>query len=275
MKMQQISDNVFVETGIQGCNPGFVITTGGVVMIDSPQMPTDALKWRDAIQKKGEVRYLINTEPHRDHVMGNFFFPGTVISHQGTREALSSLSIDVIMDLIREMDPEGLPLTDGYFLKKPSITFTTELFLYLGQHTFQLIHLPGHSASQIAVYIPEERVVFTGDNVFHHLQTYLNRSYPEEWLQSLTQIGDLDVDVIVPGHGEVCDKSYLEEQASYIKEWMAAVGEAIRQGFSKEEAQNRISFFDRYPLGRGKSDAEGREVQRMNVARLYDLLKER
>jgi len=227
------------------------------------------------MQNKGEVRYLINTEPHRDHVMGNFFFPGTVVSHQGTREALSSVSIDSIRDLIIKIDPEGWPLTEGYFLKKPSITFTTELFLYSGKHTFHLIHLPGHCASQIAVYIPEERVVFTGDNVFCNLQTYLNRSYPDEWLQSLTRIGALDVDVIVPGHGEVCDKRYLEEQASYIKEWMAAVAEAIRQGFSKEEAQNRISFFNRYPLGRGKSVAEAHEVQRMNVARLYDLLKER
>jgi cyclase len=273
--MQQISDNVFVETGIKGCNPGFVITTDGIVMIDTPQTPTDALKWRDAIEKKGEIRYLINTEPHRDHVMGNFFFPGTVISHQGTREALSSLTIDAIKNLIMEIDPGGLPLTEGYFLKKPSITFTTELFLYLGQHTFQLIHLPGHCASQIGVYIPEERVVFTGDNIFYHLQTYLNRAYPDEWLQSLARIGDLDFDIMVPGHGEVCHKSYLEEQASTIKEWTAAVGHAIKQGLSKEEAQNRLSLFDRYPPGRGKSDAEGRKIQRMNVERLYDLLKER
>jgi cyclase len=252
-----------------------VMTTEGIVMIDSPQLPSHAVKWRDVMRDKGEIRYLINTEPHRDHVTGNFFFPGTVISHEGTRQALSSVSIDAIRDLTGQFDPEGLSFMEGYFLKTPSLTFTTELFLYLGHHTFHLIHLPGHTASEIAVHIPEERIVFTGDNVFYKLQTFLNRGYPDEWLQSLSRIGELDVDVIVPGHGEVCDKRYLEEQAAFIREWVAAVGDAIKQGLSKEEAQAGISFFDRYPPGEGRSAADGHELQRMNVARLYDLLKER
>jgi len=60
--MQKITDNVYAETGFRGCNPGFVITTEGVVMIDTPQLPTDAIRWRDEIAKHGSVRYLINTD---------------------------------------------------------------------------------------------------------------------------------------------------------------------------------------------------------------------
>lgn len=272
--MNQITDNVYVETGLRGCNPGFVITEDGIVMIDSPQRPSDTLKWRDEMKGKGEICYLINTEPHPDHITGNFFFPETVVAHQGTREAFCSLSVNMIMDRIKAIDPEELPLMEGYFLKAPSITFSERLFLYLGHHSFELIHLPGHTASQIAVYIPEERVVFTGDNVFHKVQTFLHQSYPDEWLRSLKRIGDLDVDLIVPGHGGVCDKNYLKEQASFIEEWTEAVREAIRQGLSKEEAQAKISFLDRYPMDIGLA-ARGPEVQRMNVERLYDVLKGR
>ena len=65
--MQQITDNVFAETGFRGCNPSFVVTSEGVVMIDTPQMPVDAVKWHDEIARHGPVRYLINTEPHGDH----------------------------------------------------------------------------------------------------------------------------------------------------------------------------------------------------------------
>lgn len=61
--MEKISDNVYVETGFEGCNVGFVVTGEGVVMIDTPQIPTDAIDWRDEIKKYGPVRYLINTEP--------------------------------------------------------------------------------------------------------------------------------------------------------------------------------------------------------------------
>ena len=72
--MQKISDNVYTETELPGCVHGFVVTKEGVVMIDTPQTPTDAVRWRDEIAKHGTVRYLINTEPHEDHFRGNHFF---------------------------------------------------------------------------------------------------------------------------------------------------------------------------------------------------------
>jgi len=55
--MQKVTDNVYAETEFAGCNPGFVVTSEGVVMIDTPQMPVDAIKWRDEIAKHGHVRY--------------------------------------------------------------------------------------------------------------------------------------------------------------------------------------------------------------------------
>lgn len=269
--MQQVSANVYVETLMQGCNPGFVTTGDGIVMIDTPMMPSDAIKWRDLIQEKGDVHYVINTEPHADHVVGNAFFPGTVIAHQGTREALSTVTEADIIERAKAMDPEGLPLMEGYRLKRPAITFTEKLNLYLGDHTFELIHLPGHTPSETAVYIPEERVVFTGDNVFYKLQTWFHEADPWGWIESLKRLEGLDVDVIVPGHGEVCDKGYLKEQTAFIEEWIAAVRDAIKRGLSKEQAQAEISFIDRYPMGQGM-EAMGPIVQQMNVGRLYDLL---
>ncbi len=269
--MRQVTANVYVETGFRGCNPGFVTTREGVVMIDSPFRPSDAVKWRDEIAKKGEVRYLINTEPHGDHTVGNYFFPGVVIAHRGTREALLTTPVNMIHEQVLMMDPEGFSLMEGYRLKLPSIVFDDRLTLYLGDHTFELIHLPGHTPSEIAVYIPQERLVFTGDNVFHKVQTFLHEADPERWLHSLEAIRELDVDVLVPGHGELCGKDYLQEQALFIQEWVDAVKDAIRQGLSCEEAQERISFLDRYPMDIGL-EAMGPMVQMMNVARLYDLL---
>ncbi|MCH7786946.1 MAG: MBL fold metallo-hydrolase, partial [Chloroflexi bacterium] len=72
--MQQLTSNVFMETQIRGCNHGFVTTSEGVVMIDSPQKPSDAIKLKAEIAKHGELRYIINTEPHGDHWTGNAFF---------------------------------------------------------------------------------------------------------------------------------------------------------------------------------------------------------
>ncbi len=274
--MEKIRPNIYVETKLQGCNPGFVVTDEGIVMIDAPQSPTAALKWRELMESKGKVQYLINTEHHSDHTAGNFLFSATGIAHQKTREAISSLPLDVIRQRIKDIDPKGFPLMDGFYYKMPSITFSDRLTLYLGKVTLELIHLPGHTAGETAVYIPEERIVFTGDNIFHKVQAFFYQAYPEDWLRSLKKIGELDVDTIVPGHGEICDKSYLREQASYIEEWMEAVRKAIQQGLSKKEAQEKIppSFLPRYPMDIGLQ-ARGLEVMGMNVDRLYDLLSKR
>ena len=57
--MQQLTGNVFVETHIRGCNHGFATTSDGIVMIDSPHKPSDALKLKAEIAKRGQLRYII------------------------------------------------------------------------------------------------------------------------------------------------------------------------------------------------------------------------
>lgn len=270
--MQKVTDNVYAETKFRGCNPGFVITTEGVVMIDTPQMPADAIRWRDEIAKHGPVRYLINTEPHGDHFTGNYFFEGTVVAHEGTREAILAASVEQLKERLRQTSPESLPLVKDYSYRPPTITLSQRLTIYVGNHTFQLIHLPGHTPYQVAVFIPEERVVFTSDNVFGKVQAWLHQALPYEWLDSLKQIQQLEADILVPGHGVICDRSYLPEMSAFIQAWIDAVTAAINQGLSLEEAQEKISFIDRYPAETGGEPA-ARQIQRMNVARLYEVLK--
>ena len=267
--MKLVSDNIFVETGFRGSNDSFVVTSDGIVMIDTPYQPTDAIRWRDVVTSHGNIRYVINTSPHLDHCLGNFFFPGQVIAYKGTRDVLLTVNMNQIRANIQRFIPGGFPLPDKYEIKLPDITFTQQLDLYLGNHTFQLIHLPGHTRNEIGVYVPEEKVIFTGDNVQCKVQTFLQQSDPDKWLESLQRIDELEVDVVVPGHGQICDKSYIKEQALFIQEWMDTVQEAIRRGLDKEEAQNEISFAGRYPMEPG-AEALLHEMQKWNVARLYD-----
>ena len=72
--MKQISDNVFVDNERRGSNHGYVTTSDGIVLIDTPHKPTDALRLRAEIEAIGPVRYIINTEPHGDHWTGNAYF---------------------------------------------------------------------------------------------------------------------------------------------------------------------------------------------------------
>ncbi len=273
--IQRVTSNLYAETGVRGCNHGFIITKEGVVLVDTPQMPTDAIKWRDEIARHGEVRYVINTEPHGDHFSGNYFFGGTVVSQEGTRTAILSSQPEQFKERLKQMAPENLPLVEGFKFRPPTITFSEKLTLYLGNHTFQLIHLPGHSPYQLAVFVPEERVVFTSDNVVYKTPAWLQQALPYEWLDSLKRIGELDADVLIPGHGDICKKEYVKDMGAIIQTWIDSVKAAMAKGMSLEEAQEKVSIYDRYPPDAATTPAMAQQVQRMNVQRLYQLLKQK
>jgi len=269
-----LTDNVYVETGFPGANVGYVTTVDGVVMMDTPNRPTDAVALRQEMEEKVPIKYLVNLEPHGDHYAGNFIFTATAVAHEKTREAMLAADLNQDIEAIASVDPDGVSLIDKSRFNVPSVTFSERLTLYLGGHSFHLIHLPGHTAGQTAVFVPEERVVFTGDNVTYKINGFLHEADTFAWLESLERIGELEVDYIVPGHGEVCDRSYLEEEAKYIQECMDAVGQAVDRGWTKEEAVAGVSWPDRYPFDEG-TESLVPQFTRMAIERLYDALSYR
>jgi cyclase len=279
--MQRVTSNIFTETKLRGCNPSFVRTTDGVVVIDTPQLPSKAVAMRREAQSHGPIRYLINTEHHVDHIFGNYYFKGagTVVSHRGVYDnfMVSTPHLDPFSyatEAVPTDGPEGealFPDPATYYAgpNKPSVVFTGDLTLRLGEHTFNLMHTPGHTPGQIAVHIPEERVVFTGDTVFSECQTWLMTSNVDEWLTSLNRLGALDVDWIVPGHGPVTGPCYLGTQRSVLLEWLSAVAAAVPQGWSRDETMQRVSFADRYPVDIGQGHMM-EHIQTLNAASLWD-----
>ena len=268
--MIQISENVFAETGIHACNLGLIITREGNILIDTPMIARDAIKWRDEVNKKGEVRYLINTEEHADHTENSHFLPGLLITHERTRETLAKVAIEEVLERAKRLDPDGSSFMEGFRLRLADITFTENLDLYLGGLTLKLFHLPGHSDGGIGVYIPEDKVVFTTDIVFHRKKSWLHKANPSQWLQSLKKLSELEVDVVVPGHGDLCKKDYLKEQAGIIEKWVEAVQSAIDEGLSQDEAMARVPPPDPYAKQPNTPMTE-EELNKAIIARLYSL----
>src|SRR5262245_57691381 len=83
--MKQLTANVFVETELRGSNHGIVTTSDGIVMIDNPHKPSDALRLKADVERGDRVRYILNTEPHGDHWTGNAYFDVPVVAHEGVR----------------------------------------------------------------------------------------------------------------------------------------------------------------------------------------------
>ncbi len=243
--MERISENVFIENKVRGCNPGFVVTSEGVVAIDTPVDTEYGKIWVKELTKHGKVRYVINTEHHMDHFLSNPLFGADIISHKAAREVMMTLDVNFIKERTKALYIDPYILPDGYQFKLPAITYTKRMTLRMGNHTFELIHTPGHTLGQTAVYVPEEKVVFTGDTVVGQTRTAVHDASLSKWLESLRALEELDVRFILPGHGTmVCDKAYLKTQASIVSKRLEAELEAKTRGTSlDEEALRKIDPF--------------------------------
>ncbi|MGH7111091.1 MAG: MBL fold metallo-hydrolase, partial [Stellaceae bacterium] len=195
------------------------------------------------------------------HISGNAYFPKVeVIGHKRLQEVFDRYlaafgTPEEKRERFKESDPDSVWLIghpDYRDPHAPTRIFEDRLTLHQGNHTFEIIHMPGHTAPQTSVYVPEEGVVFTGDNVFHKCRTWLQECDPWEWLSALDRIAALDVETIVPGHGEPCGKAYLKEQAEVVQNWVGYVERLVDRGVSAEAALKEpipVTRQDPYPIG--------------------------
>lgn len=276
--MERITENVYTNTKIRGCNPSIVFTSEGAVFIDNAQWIRTLLEMIDFAKSKGPIKYLINTEPHIDHIFGNHWFANEcpIVGHEKIKDSFFLVpgtldGYDYSVDIIERQDKDSLhlmPSRENYIVNMPQITFNDRMTLYVGAHTFKLYHTPGHSDSQIAVHVPEERVVFVGDTLFVDVQTWLHSANIDELIDSLHFLKTLDVDYIIPGHGPVVSKDYIDVQLSIIYKWIAAVSDGIAKGWSQDECIEKISFTE-LPVDIGQ-DEMMEYIQRTNVIKCYN-----
>ncbi len=265
--MEKISANTYVEISGRGCNHSLVATSAGLVMIDTPMMPEDALTWKKQIAQFGDLKYIINCEPHTDHVSGNFFFDVPIIAHEGTRNSVLEAKVDDYFNMLKRFNPAATP-PPGYFFRPPSITFSERMTFCLGDHTFQLVHTPGHTPYQVAVYVPEEKVVFTSDNVTYGVPPFMHQALPGEWITSLKRLRKLDIARVVPGHGKVCATEHLDTMVEIIEGAVDTVKAAIEKGMNLDEIQKNVVLFKQFPQNERTAMS-----QSIGIARLYEILR--
>ncbi len=276
--MQQITQNVYAETGVRGANVGFVVTGEGVVLIDSPMIPSEARWWREQIAEitEQEIIYLINTDHHRGHVLGNQYLTTKVIAHElAWREMKGygdSFRQRLINRFIKDNDLKAAAEFENLEIILPCITFTDKMTLYKGSKTIRLIRVGGHTPATSLVHIVEDGVLFTGDIVVNNRHPFIGHGNSKEWLDALTFIRKLRVKTIVPGHGEICDRETLLRLSDYIRRMRTQVRTLYRAGRSKTETASRVDLFNFFPVP-DKDRQRIRKRFKASVGRVYEDVK--
>ena len=151
----------------------------------------------------------------------------------------------------------------------PTVSMSDVMTLFRGGREIQ-IHFLGraHTGGDLAVFLPQERIVFTGDMMLGGI-SYLGDGYVAEWADTLQGLKQLDFDLILPGHGpSIADLNRID----YVQTYYADLTEEIRRlksaGYSAEEAAARADLRQHADtLGVDQLGANLQAVQRM-----YDLI---
>ena len=253
--LTEIDSNVLVETEHLGSNNAIIVTRDGVVLIDSPHRPSDAIRWRRKVECCGKVAYLINTDHHIDHTMGNFFLPGTVVSHEKTRDRLlhAAPTQAYIDDLLEVIDPAGKMYMQGYAVRVPTITYSSSLTLHLGGLDFVLTHFRGHTTNSTLVHLPQQRIVFSGDLVCEAgLPAFIDAD-SFAWIEAVKHIEAMDVRYIVPGHGKVCGIAQARAFRQQMENLIGEIDRRVDRGETRAEVAGAVSYEDRIHVAMGGS----------------------
>lgn len=272
MLRERVADDIYVFTSdlYVKVTAGVIFTSQGVVVIDTQLFLQETSELLDLVRRRSKngVRYVINTHSHSDHVYGTYLFDGAeVISHELCRQTLQKHGEK---DL--EEAKDRIPELAEVQLRLPSITFTEELTLRLGNKTLRLMHTPGTTPDSIVVYVRENKVLFAGDTVMP--VPYIVDGDRLELKESLRAIGKLSLDNIVQGHGGVLlrgeIKATLKSSIAYLDTIYEKVQEKIEAGAPLDELR-RIGIES---CGKSRIPLDGlvQDLHQANLEALYDQL---
>jgi cyclase len=251
--MQQVSEHVFVETKYLGCNVGVILTGQGPIVIDTPALPDDVRDLREQVRKltKRRILNIIYTHEHFDHVLGAKGLTAKVIAHYKTVKDIEYLQINLpaeITHFFPDLYRQYQHIFDNVKIIPPQITFVKEMKLYAGNLTLELSWVGGHSPASILVYVPQDRVLFCGDNVDVGMPFVAPYSRFGEWIGALKRIVGMEIEQIVPGHDKMCTKEDVRRTRIFFETAQDRVQELIKAGASKDEAKQKIDLVDILPV---------------------------
>lgn len=263
-------------------NTTVIIGDRETLVVDSCYLPSSAREDITQIRQwtNKPVRYLLNTHWHYDHTLGNSAYAESfpqivIIAHTETRRQIEGYNpgwferypqrrhlfkrmIDTGKDaggnLLTETQKKdyadalaGVEPVEAEFKnlidRLPNLMFDHALTIDLGNREVQIKHLGrGNTAGDAVVYLPKEKILIAGD-LLDHPVPYLGGGYPSELIRTLREMAALDVEAIIPGHGELLrgdySRTYLKNVTDFVETVVAAVNkEVYRLGNSSRKLED-------------------------------------
>lgn len=219
-------------------NLAFVVTGDGVLVIDTGSSETIGMALRQTIAEVTDqpVRWIVNTHSHGDHWLGNHAFAEDdpeIIAGSAAKERMAA-ETDHWISLFDEMT-EGA--TGEFPVLLPNRTVDERTVETLGDT--EVVFLPSggsHSPGDVAVWLPETRVLIAGDTVYTGRAPSVWDGSVERWLEFLGELQALEPEVVIPGHGHLEGPETLVRLERYLLILWDAIAQAVEAGKPDFEA---------------------------------------
>jgi glyoxylase-like metal-dependent hydrolase (beta-lactamase superfamily II) len=202
----RLSDNAYAYTAEGDPNTGVVIGDDGVMVIDTQATPVMA---QDVVRRIREVtdlpiKYVVMSHYHAVRVLGaSAYQPQQIIASRETYDLIVERGAQDMKSEIERFPRLFRAVESIPGLTWPSIVFQEELTLFMGKLEVRILHLGrGHTKGDTVVWLPQHKVLFSGDLVEYAATPYTGDAYLRDWPQTLDRIRALKPEKLVPGRGD-------------------------------------------------------------------------
>ncbi|MBI1386825.1 MAG: MBL fold metallo-hydrolase [bacterium] len=262
--VDEIAPGVWFRSGEPGCNNLWVEFADYVFVIDA-NYPDQAEKIVEEVRKTTSkpIQFVFNTHNHGDHALGNTVWVKEGAAIVAQRECAKPQSTPDWRAMYGKW-AEGKPHFEAMTPKAPTVVFDDHLVFDDGTRRLELLYFGhGHTKGDAVAYLPNEKILFTGDLCVNGAFNYLGDARTSHWIEILSILQQYDVDTVCPGHGPRGDKSLLETQKQYFIQLREQVRQGIDEGKSEDEILAAIDI-PAYKEWTGVTPREG------NIQHVYD-----
>jgi len=243
----RLSENAYAYTAEGDPNSGVVIGDESVVVIDTTATPVMARELIGRIREVTDkpIRHVVLSHYHAVRVLGASAYRSEgcneIIASRGTYELIVERGAQDMQSEIERFPrlfqaAESIP-----GLTWPTLVFDRQITLFLGKLQVEILHPgPGHTKGDTIVWLPEQRILFSGDLVEYGAAAYTGDAQLEEWPDTLEKLRALKPEKLVPGRGPALENPQrvntgLDYTKDFVTTLFTSAKEAVSAGKSLKE----------------------------------------